>query len=126
MAYEIDLTLRAHLITLLKRQCEKTELQSTMELRNAPYTSGSNTSKAEQQQKSHFMANYQINPTYYDEVSLGKFLESFLDTIIEDIYATTVKANKKGTTNNGTYLKEIVMTMEIDRVIFKFYNGLIN
>ena len=26
MAFEIDLTLRAHLITLLKRQCEKTEL----------------------------------------------------------------------------------------------------
>ena len=48
MAFEIDLTLRAHLITLLKRQCEKTELQSTMELRNAPFTSGSNTQKAEQ------------------------------------------------------------------------------
>ena len=72
------------------------------------------------------MANYQINPTYYDEVSMGKFIESSLDTIIEDIYATTVKADKKGASNNGTYLKEIVMVMEIDRVIFKFYNSLIN
>ena len=106
-----------------------------MELFGAPYTlsstGGGGATKSAfgqqaDQQKSHFMANYQINPIYYDEVSLGKFTESFLDTIIEDTYAETTKADTKGSTNNGNYLKEIVMAMEIDRVIFKFYNGVIN
>jgi hypothetical protein len=38
-----------------------------------------------------FNVNYQINPIYFDEVSLSKFTEEFLDTLIENIFKKVLK-----------------------------------
>ena len=92
MAYEIDTTVRAYLIFLCKLQIQKSELITSIDFHKAPYVaasagkSGGQKKGLQGQRFSVFNVNYQINPIYFDEISLSKFTEDFLDILIEDVY----------------------------------------
>lgn len=74
--------------------------------------------------KTVFNVNYKINPIYFDEVSLSKFTEEFLDIIIQNGYSKITKAS--GATGCSKFLQEIILLLEIDRVLLKSYNEVVS
>jgi hypothetical protein len=67
----------------------------------------------------------QLNdPFYYDEVSLSIFTEQFLDFFIEESYKKVMRKRENSTTKIKI-LKDIVLLLETDRVVFKFHNKLV-
>ena len=69
-----------------------------------------------------FNANYQFNPVYIDEMSLLKFTEEFLDTVIENGYKKIVVAKN----SSNKILQEVMKLLEIDRIQLKYYNHLVS
>jgi len=69
-------------------------------------------------------AHSQKEPFYYDEVSLSIFTEQFLDYFIEESFKKVMRKRENSTTKIKI-LKDVIQLVETDRVVFKFYNQIV-
>lgn len=106
LSLDVDIITRAYSLYLLRTWVIKLDLAQQLELPSKHYVEvaqvpnkmfgsiigNGRISGIGGARQSVFNANYQFNPVYFDEVSLAKFTEEFLDTFIEENFTLLTKA----------------------------------
>jgi hypothetical protein len=111
---KLDGSIRFYLMELIcKVKCKEKEVPGDLILANAPLNDQIEVKKGRScfAGPSLFNANYQFNPIYYDEISLSKFTEEFLDSLVVGSYASITKHCRE-----DCFVQEIIKVLEIDRV----------